>query len=75
MSKWSLRTVEKLAYLTGIPAVLAYAGYTLYYKSKELDEERRDQLLRMEEKYLTDPAKVVKLENFKKKIFAVGVED
>lgn len=36
-SKWSLRTVEKLAYLTGIPAVLAYAGYTLYFKSKELD--------------------------------------
>jgi hypothetical protein len=30
-------------------------------------------LLRMEEKYLTNPDKVVKLEDFKKKIFAVGV--
>jgi len=29
----------------------------------------------VEEKYLTDPNKVVKLENFKKKIFAVGVVD
>lgn len=29
----------------------------------------------MEDKYLTNPNKVVKLENFKKKIFAVGVHD
>lgn len=29
----------------------------------------------MEEKYLQDSAKVVKLENFKKKIFAVAVVD
>lgn len=75
MSRWSLRTLEKMAYLSGIPMVLGYAGYTLYFKSKELDEERRDQIQRVEEKYLTNPDKVVKLENFKKKIFAVGVED
>jgi len=40
-----------------------------------MEDERKEQLLRMEEKYLTDSEKVVKLENFKKKIFAVGVED
>ena len=29
----------------------------------------------MEAKYLNDPSKVVKLENFKKKIFAIAVLD
>jgi hypothetical protein len=40
--KWSLRTIEKLAYLAGIPTVLAYVGYSLYFKSKEMEEERKD---------------------------------
>jgi hypothetical protein len=52
MSKYSLRTLEKLAYLTGIPCVLGYAGYTLYFKSKTMEEERLEELRRMEEKYL-----------------------
>lgn len=73
--KYSLRTIEKMAYLAGIPTVIAYVGYSLYFKSRQMEDERKDQLLRMEEKYLTDNEKVVKLENFKKKIFAVGVED
>ncbi|TNV80913.1 hypothetical protein FGO68_gene11472 [Halteria grandinella] len=64
-----------MAYLAGIPTVIAYVGYSLYFKSRQMEDERKDQLLRMEEKYLTDNEKVVKLENFKKKIFAVGVED
>lgn len=41
---YSFRTIEKLAYLAGIPAVLGYAGYTLYFKSQSMEEERKDQL-------------------------------
>ncbi len=30
---YSLKTIEKIAYMVGIPAVLGYVGYTLYHKS------------------------------------------
>ena len=72
---YSLKMLEKGLYLVGIPALLAFSGYTIYSKAQTVDRERQEQLAAMEEKYLVDPKKVVKLENFKKKIFAVAVED
>ena len=72
---YSIKNLEKLGYLVGVPSLLAYSGYTLYHKAKSSDKERSDQILKMEAKYLNDPSKVVKLENFKKKIFAIAVLD
>ena len=40
-----------------------------------MEQERKDLLQEMEDKYLGDAERVIKLENFKKKIFAVAVED
>jgi hypothetical protein len=40
-----------------------------------MEQERKDLLQEMEDKYLGDAERVIKLENFKKKIFAIAVED
>ncbi len=74
--KGGFRTLEKLAYLTGLPVLLGYAGYTLYKNSLLLEEERKEQLRELEDKYLVKHKdSLVKLENFRKKIFTVGVLD
>ncbi len=70
-----MKMIEKGLYLVGVPVLLAFSGYTVWSKAQAVDRERQEQLAAMEEKYLQDPAKVVKLENFKKKIFAVAVVD
>jgi hypothetical protein len=31
---YSLKTLEKLFYLAGVPTLLAYSGYTLYKKAE-----------------------------------------
>jgi hypothetical protein len=73
---FSLKTLEKLTYLMGVPALIGFSAYTLYSKANSQEEERQEQLAQLEEKYLdTNKDRVVKLENFKKKIFAVGVHD
>ena len=70
-----MKMIEKGLYLVGVPVLLAFSGYTVWRKAQVIDRERQEQLAAMEAKYLLDPAKVVKLENFKKKIFAVAVVD
>jgi hypothetical protein len=73
---WSLRTLEKLSYIVGIPTLLAFSGFTLYQRAALQDQERKDMLIQMETKYVVDNKdKVVKLENFRKKIFAVALID
>jgi len=73
---FSFKTLEKLTYLVGVPALIGFSGYTLYGKASSLEEERQKLLQEMELKYLNENKdKVVKLENFKKRIFAIGVHD
>lgn len=31
--KFSLKTLEKMTYLVGVPTLLGYSGYTLYQKA------------------------------------------
>jgi hypothetical protein len=38
--KGGLRTLEKLIYLAGVPALIGYAGYTLYRNALVQEEER-----------------------------------
>jgi hypothetical protein len=74
--KGGLRTLEKLVYLAGVPVLLGYAGFTLYRNAILQDEERQLQLQEMEDKYLKKHEDhIVKLENFKKKVYAIGVYD
>ena len=74
--KGGLRTLEKLVYLAGVPVLLGYAGFTLYRNALIQEEERLLQLQKMEDKYINKHKDhVVKLENFKKKVYAVGVYD
>lgn len=45
---WSLKTIEKAAYLIGIPALLGYSGWILYNKAQAQEVERQDMLQKME---------------------------
>jgi hypothetical protein len=74
--RFSFKTLEKLTYLIGVPALIGFSGYILYGKANSQEEERQKMLQDMEHKYLNEnKERVVKLENFKKRIFAVGVYD
>ncbi len=74
--RFSYKTLEKLTYLIGVPALIGFSGYILYGKANSQEEERQKMLQDMEHKYLNENKdRVVKLENFKKRIFAVGVYD
>ena len=42
--------LEKALYLVGVPALLAFSGYTLFLKARTLDHERQTQLSEMEAK-------------------------
>lgn len=76
MPKFSFRTLEKLTYIVGIPTLLGYSGYTLYKQSLTYESERVSQLQEIESRYVDcNRDKVIRLENFKKKIFVVGVQD
>lgn len=68
--------IEKLCYLIAIPSVLAYGGFAIY-KKNFLDSERRgQQIKRVENKYLPDNrGNLIKLQNYKQKVFAIGLVD
>ena len=38
---FSFRTLEKLVYLMGIPALIGYSGYRLYGNANSQEEERQ----------------------------------
>ncbi|CDW84757.1 UNKNOWN [Stylonychia lemnae] len=76
MRKQTFRTIEKLSYIVGVPCLLGYAGYTLYQSAKYHEEERNKRLKETEEAILAKNQKnLIMLDNFKKKIFAVGMEE
>jgi hypothetical protein len=37
---FSFKTLEKLVYLMGMPALIGYSGYRLYGNASSLEEER-----------------------------------
>ena len=73
-SFWSIRGFEKLIYLIGMPSLVSYGGYQIYRKNVAEAEERAQRLKLTEEKFLSN-SNIVKLQNFNKKVFAIGVYD
>lgn len=75
-NKSKLRAFEKMAYLFGIPVVAMLGGYAIYNKNVLQADERAEKLRRVEEKYLAaNPENMIKLQNFKKRVFAIGTVD
>ncbi len=56
--------------------LMMYGGYCIYKKNVSEIDERAMRVKKIEEKYLTQHAdNVIKLQNFNKKVFAIGVYD
>ena len=65
-----------MAYLFGIPFAIMLGGYTIYNKNVLQADERAEKLRQVEEKFLTaNPENMIKLQNFKKRVFAIGTVD
>ena len=76
MRYFSLRTVEKLSYIVGVPSLLGFSGYKLYQQSVAEEKDKQEKLKEIEDKYLKQNNKnLVKLDNFRKKVFAIGIEE
>ena len=76
MSKWSLKSIEKAAYLLSLGGVGLGGGFVIYRKNVLQAESRAEQIKKTETKYLKrNPDNMVKLQNFQKKVFAIGVVD
>lgn len=74
--KSRLRTLEKLAYVIGIPSGMAFGGWTIYRKNVLEAEERAERLRKVEEKFCSaNPENMIKLQNFKQRVFAIGTVD
>lgn len=70
------RGAEKLFYLVAIPSILTYGGYAIYKKNFLEFETRGLHVKKVEEKYLPDNrTNMVKMQNFKQKVFAIGLVD
>ena len=71
-----IRQLEKLAYVAAIPSVMAIGAYAIYNKNVLQADERAERLRKVEEKFLSAyPENMIKLQNFKKRVFAIGTVD
>ena len=65
MSKWSLKSIEKAAYLLSLGGVGLGGGFVIYRKNVLQAESRAEQIKKTETKYLKrNPDNMVKLQNF-----------
>lgn len=70
------RGLEKLSYLIGIPSLMLYGGYLVYKKNMSEAEERAIRTEQIEAKYLDQHSgNLIKLQNFNKKVYAIGLVD
>ena len=76
MSNWSLKSIEKLAYLVVTSGMALGGGWTIYRKNVLEAEQKAERIKKIETKYLRkNPDNMIKLQNFKQKVFAIGVVD
>lgn len=74
--KSKVRAFEKMAYLAGIPIAMVIGGFTIYRKNVLQADERAEKLRKVEDKFLAaNPENMIKLQNFKKRVFAIGTVD
>lgn len=65
-----------MIYLLGLPSIMMMGGYAIYNKNVLQAEERAEKLRKIEEKFLAaNPENMIKLQNFKKRVFAIGTVD
>ena len=71
-----LRAFEKTLYLLGIPSVMAMGAFKVYSKNVLQADKRAEELRQIEERFLTaNPENMLKLQNFKQRVFAIGMVD
>lgn len=71
-----LRQLEKFAYIVGLPITCALGGYTIYNRNVRQAEEKAQKLREVEERFLAaNKDNMVKLQNFNKRVFAIGTVD
>ena len=74
--KTKLRSMEKMAYLIGIPCSMMFGLYTIYNKNVLQADEQAKKQKDIEERFLEANAdNMIKLQNFKQRIFAIGMVD
>ena len=65
MSRWTLKSIEKTAYLLSLGGVALGGGWVIYRKNVLEAESRAEQIKKTETKYLKrNPDNMVKLQNF-----------
>jgi hypothetical protein len=65
-----------LVYLVGVPLLVLWGGYRIYLKNASELDDKAARVKKIEENYLSQhPENMVKLQNFNKKVFAIGVYD
>jgi glutaredoxin len=82
------RSIEKIGYGVSLSGVFAFCGYKLYQKNVLEVQKRALELRDLENKFITqarenikkaglpnEDVNILKLQDFKKKIYAIGVYD
>ena len=75
MSWFSLKGLEKLTYIVGVPGAALYGGWCIYKKEVVEAGNREQQVKRIENKFIEKHDNLLKLQNFNKKVFAIGLRD
>lgn len=71
-----LRALEKTAIILSVPVCLTLGIYTIYDRNIKGANERALKQKEIEERYLQkNPENMIKLQNFKKRVFAIGTVD
>ena len=72
----NLKGIERVSYMVGIPALFAFGAFQIYRKNAYEAETRAAKVKKMEAKFVSKhPDNMVKLQNYKKKVFAIGIVD
>lgn len=71
----SIQGAEKIIYIIGIPILICVASYQIYKKKASEEVEQAARVDKIERTYLEKHTNVIKLQNFNKKVFAIGVLD
>ena len=74
----NLLKLEKLIYKVGIPSMLGYCMYQVYSTQDKQEMERQKRLKALDEKFMNEywesgGNNIVMLENFKQKVYCVGL--
>ena len=65
-----------MIYLLGVPVLIIFGGSLIYKKNNSEFQDKADRIKKIEENYLAKhPENMVKIQNFNKKVFVIGLYD